>query len=120
MFKRNPGRFDKKITLLKPSTPARDDLGGVSEITYTSAAELWALVTVKSQSRMQTLGDYVTTDTRYFIVRDVSGEYPLSRNWRIKYNGYTWLINNVELIDESVPKFLQITATAVNQEGEVL
>lgn len=29
MFKRNPGRFTHKVTLLKPMAPERDELGGV-------------------------------------------------------------------------------------------
>nr|DAG49949.1 MAG TPA: Putative head tail adaptor [Bacteriophage sp.] len=120
MFRRNPGRFNKRITLLKPSNPARDELGGVADITYTPAVGLFAMVTVKDQSRRTVNGDYVTADTRYFVIRDISAKYPINANWRLKYNGYTYIINNVELIDESVPTYLQITATAVNPTGEVL
>lgn len=120
MFKRNAGRFNAKVTLLKPSDPSRDEMGGISDISYGPAVSVFALVTVKSQSRMQTVGDYVTADTRYFIIRDISKTYPLNTNWRMQYNGFTFLINNIELIDESVPYYLQITATAVNSSGEVL
>ena len=65
MFRRNPGRFTETIKLMRPSAPKRDALGGVSAITYTDFLKLRALVTVKSQSKQQIIGDYVTVDTRY-------------------------------------------------------
>ncbi len=119
-FKRNAGRFNKQITLLQPSTPMRDDMGGVGDATYLPAVDVWAFVTVKNQSRMQVIGDYITADTRFFVIRDISNIFKLDNNWRIKCNGFIYLINNIELIDESVPYYLQITATAINQNGEVI
>lgn len=71
MFKRNPGRFRHLVTLLKPSAPARDELGGIKPTTYDPALTVHAMREMKSQSRQQVVGDYVTVDTRYFVVRDL-------------------------------------------------
>ncbi len=122
MFKRNPGRFTHKIKLMKPSTPVRDEMGGIAAITYTEDLELFAMCEQKSQSRQQFLGDYVTADTRYFVIRDIrsrlSGD--ITTEWRLEYNGFTYLINEITLIDESVPHFIQLTATAVNGSGAII
>ena len=49
MFKRNPGRFTHKITLLRPSTPERDELGGLGATIYTEAHTINAMVEDKDQ-----------------------------------------------------------------------
>ena len=122
MFRRNPGRFTHKIKLLKPSAPERDSMGGLKPTTYTEELELFAMCEQKSQTRQQFIGDYVTSDTRYFVIRDIcsalSGE--LTNEWRLVYNGFTFLINDIALIDESVPHYIQITATAVNGSGAII
>lgn len=121
MFKRNPGRFNRLITLLKPSTMTRDDMGGLKATTYTAAITLFAMCEQKSQSRQQIVGDYVTADTRYFVVRDIRTLVPgLDTTWRLAYGGFTFLINEVTLIDESAPYFIQITATAINGSGGII
>lgn len=120
MFKRNPGRFCHRITLLKPSAPVRDELGGLSETTYASAITLSAMCEQRNQSRQQIVGDYVTVDTRYFVVRDIRGMNAvkgLDTSWRLSYRDFIYLINDILLLDESRPYFLQITATAINSEG---
>lgn len=120
MFKRNPGRFCHRITLLKPSAPVRDELGGLSETTYAPAITLSAMCEQRNQSRQQIVGDYVTVDTRYFVVRDIRGMNAakgLDTSWRLSYRDFTYLINDILLLDESRPYFLQITATAINSEG---
>ena len=76
MFHRNSGRFRHKITLLRPSAPVRDELGGISTTTYEAALTLFAMVEQKSQTRQQFIGDYVTSDTRYFVVRDIRSLCP--------------------------------------------
>ena len=120
MFKRNPGRFTHKITLMKPTDPVRDELGGIKSGEYEEVLSLFAMCEQKDQSRQSFIGDYVTSDTRYFVIRDIHGEYPIDASWRLKYRDYTWIINNVQLIDESRPAYLQITATAINGGGKVL
>lgn len=120
MFKRNPGRFCHRITLLKPSAPVRDELGGLSETTYAPAITLSAMCEQRNQSRQQIVGDYVTVDTRHFVVRDIRGMNAakgLDTSWRLSYRDFTYLINDILLLDESRPYFLQITATAINSEG---
>ena len=117
MFKRNPGRFCHRITLLKPSAPVRDELGGLSETTYVPAVTLSAMCEQRNQSRQQIIGDYVTVDTRYFVVRDIRGMNAvkgLDTSWRLSYRDFIYLINDILLLDESRPYFLQITATAIN------
>lgn len=120
MFKRNPGRFCHRITLLKPSAPVRDELGGLSETTYVPAVTLSAMCEQRNQSRQQIIGDYVTVDTRYFVVRDICGMNAvkgLDTSWRLSYRDFIYLINDILLLDESRPYFLQITATAINSGG---
>nr|DAI32996.1 MAG TPA: hypothetical protein [Caudoviricetes sp.] len=46
--------------------------------------------------------------------------HPVDVSWRLTYRGYTWIINDVRLLDESRPYYLQLTATAVNGSGEAL
>lgn len=123
MFKRNPGRFCHRITLLKPSAPVRDELGGLSETTYVPAVTLSAMCEQRNQSRQQIVGDYVTVDTRYFVVRDTRGMNAakgLDTSWRLSYRDFTYLINDILLLDESRPYFLQITATAINSGGGLI
>ena len=120
MFKRNPGRFTHKIVLMRPSAPVRDELGGIGKITYTDAYTVMAMVEDKDQSRRQVIGDYVTVDTKYFVTRDLSRMIPyLDVNWRLNYNGFVYTINKVELMNESKPYFMQLTATAINSGGVV-
>lgn len=123
MFKRNPGRFCHRIMLLKPSAPVRDDLGGLSETTYVPAVTLSAMCEQRNQSRQQIVGDYVTVDTRYFVVRDIRGMNAvkgLDASWRLSYRDFIYLINDILLLDESRPYFLQITATAINSGGGLI
>ena len=123
MFKRNPGRFCHRITLLKPSAPVRDELGGLSETTYVPAVTLSAMCEQRNQSRQQIVGDYVTVDTRYFVIRDVRGMSAvkeLDTSWRLSYRDFIYLINDILLLDESRPYFLQITATAINSGGGLI
>ena len=123
MFKRNPGRFCHRITLLKPSVPVRDELVGLSETTYVPAVTLSAMCEQRNQSRQQIVGDYVTVDTRYFVIRDIRGMNAvkgLDTSWRLSYRDFTYLINDILLLDESRPYFLQITATAINGGGGLI
>ena len=122
MFRRNPGRFTHKIKLLKPSAPVRDAMGGLEQTTYTEALELFAMCEQKSQTRQQFIGDYVTSDTRYFVIRDIRSalEDALTTEWRLVYHGYTFIINDIALIDESAPPYIQLTATAVNGSGAII
>jgi len=122
MFRRNPGRFTRRITLLQPSTPERDDLGGLKQTTYTAALTLFAMCEQRSQTRQQIIGDYVTSDTRWFVIRDVRSllSTPLDTSWRLAYNGFTYLINEITLIDDSAPYYIQLTATAINGSGGII
>lgn len=120
MFKRNPGRFCHRITLLKPSALVRDELGGLSETTYVPAVTVSAMCEQRNQSRQQIVGDYVTVDTRYFVIRDIRGMDAvkgLDTSWRLSYRDFTYFVNDILLLDESRPYFLQITATAINGGG---
>ncbi len=121
MFRRNPGRFTNRITLLRPSAPVRDSMGGIASTTYEAELTLFAMCEQKSQLRQQIIGDYVTADTRYFVVRDIRSLVPdIDTSWRLAYNDYTYIINELTLIDESVPPYIQITATAINGNGGII
>ncbi len=120
MFKRNPGRMTQQIKLLRPSAPKRDELGGLTATTYDVAYTLFVMTSDKDQSRRQVLGDYVTADTKYFVMRDSALlDAGIDNSWRLEYNGYVYLINKLELINESRPYFTQITATAINSGGVI-
>lgn len=117
-YKRNPGKFNKIISVLKPSEPIRDELGGIASTTYKKVIDLYAMVEQRNQTRQQIIGDYVTVDTRYFVVRDIRAVLPnINTQWRLEYNGYTYIINDLTLIEESRPYYVQITATAINAGG---
>ena len=118
MFRRNPGRFVHKIALLRPSAPTRDELGGLAATTYTEELSTLAMMSQRSQSRRQVIGDYVTTETKYFVVRDLRTMLEgLDTSWRLSYDGTVYLINQIEVLDESRPYYLQLTATAINAGG---
>lgn len=118
MFRRNPGRFTNRITLLKPSAVERDELGGIAATTYSEDLSLSAMISEKNQTRQQVIGDYITVDSEFFVVRDIRSLVPgLDTSWRLRYNGYTYLINKIDLIDESRPYYMQLTATAINAGG---
>ena len=120
-MKHNPRELNRRIALLRPSTPERDEIGGVAPTTYTVEKSLIAKVSARNQSRQQVLGDFVTVDTRYFVMRDVRRICPdLNVNWRIQYRGFIFLINDIQLLDEENPPYLQITATAVNGSGGII
>ena len=123
MFKRNPGRFTHRITLLKPSAPVRDELGGLKATTYEAAMTLFAMCEQKSQTRQQSIGDYITSDTRYFVIRDIRSmlnNAELDTQWRLSFRNTVYLINEITLIDESRPYFIQLTATAINGSGRII
>ncbi len=114
----NPGELYERITLQEPGTAERDELGGVAETTYTSVGSFYAKVTAHNLSRSAFVGDFVTADTRFFILRDIRRSYPdINAQWRIIYKGFTWLINRVEVINDIPVTYLQITATAINSNG---
>lgn len=120
-MKHNPGELNRRIILQKPSAPVRDELGGIADTTYVYAGDYPAKVTQRNQSRQQFVGDYVTADTRYFILRDIRTLCPgLNAKWRLLYRGYVWIINKIELLDEEKPPYVQITATAVNTGGGII
>lgn len=120
-MKHNPRELNRRIVLLKPSAPVRDELGGIAETTYTAELSLFAKVSSYNQSRQQVVGDFVTVDTRYFVVRDVRRICPsLDTSWRIGYRNFKYLINDIQLLDEENPPYVQITATAINGSGGLL
>ena len=121
MFKRNCGRFTEKITFQKPEKPKRDELGGLLPTSYINIGSVFAMCETRSQSRQNVMGDYVTVDTRYFVMRDISSLYPdMNTEWRLHYKGFTYRINQIERITESRPYYMQITATAINTGGGII
>lgn len=121
MFKRNSGKFNCKIKLRKPSAEVRDELGGLIPAQFTDVCEVFANMETRSQSRQTVMGDFVTTDTRYFVVRELSKMASgINTDWQLVYNGFTFKVNQVELIVESKPYYIQITATAINSKGGII
>ena len=120
-MKHNPGELNRRITLQKPGPPVRDDMGGLQAPVYTTLRSFPAKVTQRNQSRQQFVSDFVTADTRYFVLRDIRSIYPdMNAKWRLLYGGYTWIINKIEVLDEEKPPYIQITATAINVSGGII
>lgn len=120
-MKHNPRELNRRIVLLRPSVPVRDELGGIQATTYAAAMSLFAKVTARSQSRQQIVGDFVTVDTRFFLVRDIRRICPdIDATWRIRFRDYIWIINDIQMLDDESPPYTQITATAVNSSGGVV
>lgn len=113
MFRRNVGTFDKMIGLYKPSSVKRDELGGVKEREFEHVAYVMAQIRNKTASMSQIVGDYVTMDTRYFLMRDFRSIYPITEKWQIKVNNVTYVINSINIIDDIKPAFLEVEATKV-------
>lgn len=120
-FRRNSGKFRHKIILQKPKPEEYDELGGLVSSGFDDFCTVFAMCEQRSQSRQQVVGDYVTVDTRYFVVKDVSRlSRDIDTSWQIVYNGHTFRINQVELLNESVPYYVQFTATAINGGGGII
>ena len=120
-MKHNPAELNRIITLQKPGQSVRDEMGGLQPPEYETAGSFPAKVTQRNQSRQQFVADYVTADTRYFVVRDIRSVCPgINAKWRLLYKNYTWIINKVELLDEEKPPYIQITATAINSNGGII
>lgn len=109
----NPGIFNRRITLLQRSTLVRDAMGGLKDPAYEKIVTLWAMQRDKTSTYKQVIGDYVTTNTCYFIVRDVTGKYPVDASWRISYEGYTYVINSITKLNDRPPFYLEIEATRI-------
>lgn len=120
-MKHNPRELNRRIVLLRPSAPVRDDAGGIAPTTYTAELSLFAKISTRNQSRQQVVGDFVTVDTRYFVLRDIRRICPeLNARWRIGYRNYVFAINDIQLLDEENPPYVQLTATAVNGDGGII
>ena len=120
-MKHNPRELNRRVTLLRPSDPVRDKLGGIEETSYTPELTLFAKVSSRNQSRQQIIGDFVTVDTRYFVLRDIRRICPdIDTSWRISYRDFVFQINDVQLLEEELPPYTQITATAMNGSGGII
>lgn len=109
----NVGSFSKVVHLLQPSTPSRDSIGGINEIEFKTVGTVRALQRDKTTTYKQVIGDYVTVNTAYFIVRDLREAYTLDVDWRLKIDGATYIINTISLLDDSRPYFMEIEATRI-------
>ena len=120
-MKHNPRELNRRIVLKRPSAQTRDELGGIETTTYTAELSLFAKVSAKNQSRQDIVGDFVTVDTRSFVLRDIRRICPdIDASWRISYREFDFIINDIQLLDEESPPYTQITATAVNGAGGIL
>lgn len=113
MFRRNVGTFDKRIGLYRPSSVQRDEMGGIKEKSYELVSIVMAQVRNKTASMSQIVGDYVTVDTRYFLMRDFRSVYPVTEKWQIRMDGVLYVINSINIIDDIKPAFMEIEATKV-------
>lgn len=117
MYKTNPGKFNKRVTLLRCEPAERDEMGGLREREYEAVGSFWAMQRDKTSTYKQVIGDYVTVNTCYFVLRDISSTYPLTTDWRLQYAGYTYVINSITKLDDSIPHYLEIEATRLGGIG---
>ena len=113
----NPGKINKKITLLRCEPAERDEMGGLRESDYEAVGSFWAMQRDKTSTHKQVIGDYVTVNTCYFVLRDITVSYPLTTDWRVLYDGYTYVINSITRLADSVPYYLEIEATRLGGLG---
>lgn len=106
-----------KITLLKPSAPERDGIGGYKPAIYTEVDSVYAMQRDKSSTYRQVVGDYVTVNTCYFVCRDFTGRLDVSTNWRIRYKGYDYVINSIVLLNNHLPHYVELEATRIGGIG---
>ena len=112
-MKYNMGQFKWRLTLLRPGEFARDEMGGIMDSEYTPVGVVNALRRDKSTTYKTVIGDYVTVDTAYFIIRDVRGVHDINNDWRLIIDGQVYVINTVTVLDDTVPKYLEIEATKI-------
>ena len=113
----NVGKFNKCLHLLKPSETVIDALGGVEDKNYEDVGKVMALQRDKSSTFRQVIGDYVTVNTCYFVIRDIRSAWPIRQDWRLRLNGQTYVINSITLLDDDKPYFLEIEATRLGGIG---
>lgn len=113
----NPGLLKHRITLLKPSAPERDGMGGYKPTVYTETETVSAMQRDKTSTHRQVVGDYVTVNTCYFVCRDFTGRLDVSTNWRIRYKGYDYTINSIVVLDDRLPHYVELEVTRIGGVG---
>ena len=112
-MKYNIGLFKWRLDLLQPGEFQRDEMGGIMDREYKKVGTINAFKRDKSVTYKTVIGDYVTLDTAYFIVRDIRNAHNLDTDWRIRLDGHTYVINTVTVLDDTVPYYLEIEATKI-------
>ena len=97
--------------LLRPSAPETDIIGGQKERNFDVAGVVFAQKRDKSTTLKQVIGAYVTEKTCYFILRDCRSLYPITKEWRVDYEGHKYVINSVTILDDTRPSFLELECT---------
>lgn len=113
----NPGELKRRIMLRRRLPLVRDEMGGLQEAEYEDAAVVWAGQRDKTSTYRQVIGDYVTVNTCYFIIRELPESCPITTDWRVRYEGYDYVINSVVRLNERPPFFLELEATRIGGLG---
>ena len=109
--------MNTKVTLLSPSAHQRDDMGGEVAKTYTAAGTIWAQKRDKTSTFRQVIGDYVTQNTCYFVAWDFLSTYNITTEWRLEVDNQRYIINSIVLIDDRLPRRVEIEATRLGGIG---
>ncbi len=109
----NPGAMTRRITLERRLPLKRDELGGLQEAEYEDAATVWAEQRDKTSTYRQVIGDYVTVNTCYFIIRDCTPSLPITADWRLRFEGYEYIINSIVRLNRRAPFYLELEATRI-------
>lgn len=113
----NVGKFTKLLHLMEPAPIEIDKMGGIKEREYTEVGKVMALQRDKTSTYKQVIGDYVTVNTCYFIIRDCRSAFPIRQDWHIKCENCSYVINSITLLDDSRPYYIEIEATRLGGIG---
>lgn len=113
----NPGAMRRRIVLERRLPLQRDEMGGLCQAEYEDVATVWAEQRDKTSTYRQVIGDYVTVNTCYFIIRDITATQPISVDWRLRFEGYEYVINSIVRLNERPPFYLELEATRIGGLG---
>lgn len=112
-MKYNMGQFKWRLELLQPGEFKRDEMGGIMDHDYKKVGIINAFKRDKSVTFKTVIGDYVTTDTVYFVIRDIRNAFDINNDWRLKVDGHVYVVNTVTTLDDKPPFYIEIEATKI-------
>lgn len=104
----NPARLNKRITIQRQAPIMRDEMGGKQPAKWSNAITVWAAMRHNSALQREYMGDHVSSQAVYFIVREAD----IAVSSRIMCDGKYYDIVNIEEL-AGIPKYLEIETKIV-------